>query len=86
MSKNTHFGVQFDFTYKDDPPRVYIADAGGRGHEFLEVFEDTKCKLEAVEDQYRNEVWSSNPNDWEPGELTKKLVEFMNSLDESVYE
>jgi len=72
MSNGNQFGIQFDFDDWGEDPNVYIANSKGRGTQFLEIFEEPVCKTES---------WSDDPNDWEAGELAKKLVEFMNSLD-----
>jgi hypothetical protein len=63
------WGIQFDFDAEGDPPSVYIAAGDGRGTCYVEVLEEPTCK---------NGDWSWDDEDWEPGELAKRLLEFMN--------
>jgi hypothetical protein len=64
------FGIQLDFDAEGDPPVVYIADHGGRGTCYAEVFEEPALK---------GRLWSWNREDWEAGPMTKQILQFMNS-------
>lgn len=77
------FGIQFDFDQEGDPPSVYIADKEGRGTCCVEVLEEPKLKnaaqhLSIIRDKPWKK-WSWEDEDWEPGPVTKAIVNFMNS-------
>ena len=65
----TKWSVRFDFNGEGDPPEVYIVDKSGMA--YLEVFEEPKCV---------NGEFSWEPEDWEYGDLTGKVLARMNSL------
>jgi len=71
------FGIQFDFDHKDEPPKVYIADNGGRGTAYLEVFEEPKLLFNPND---RKLPWDHD--DWQAGKLAMEIVDFMNSRNE----
>jgi hypothetical protein len=64
------YGIQLDFDCESEPPKVYIADAQGRGC----------CYIEVLEEPYLvPEDWSWDDKDWLVGEMTAALLKFMNS-------
>jgi hypothetical protein len=60
------YSIQFDFDCVDDPPAVHIVDSTGKA--VIEVFEEPTCKGD----------WSWEPDNWEAGELAKRVVRLLN--------
>jgi hypothetical protein len=57
------YKIRFDFEAEDEPPRVYICDAGGSV--VLEVFEEpVSLKGE----------WSWEEDDWKPGPFAEGVL------------
>jgi hypothetical protein len=65
------YGIQLNFDAEFEPPRVYIADRQGMGCCYIEVIEEPQLVL--------GRIWSWKDKDWEVGEITVKLLKFMNS-------
>jgi len=67
------YGIQLDFDCEFEPPKVYIADRQGMGCCYVEVLEEPCLVI--------GRDWSWKDKDWKIGEITMKLLEFMNSED-----
>ena len=65
------YGIQYDFDDYGEPPTVRIADNGGRGCCFVEIYE---------EPTNRTGSFTRNEDDWEPSPLAKRLLAFMNTM------
>jgi len=78
------FGLYFDFDCKGEPPRVFIADRGGRGQCYVEILEEPTSPL-GQHVRLSSGAWewqggySWLPADWWAGPLARALLEFMNS-------
>lgn len=68
-NNNNKFGIQFKFDCEREPPRVFIADNGGSGTCYVEIFEEPTPKMT---------FWSNQNDDWAPGVLAKDILNFMN--------
>ena len=63
------YGIHFEFDVEGDPPQVFIAEDEGRGIDILEVLEEPACK----------KPWSWDDQDWEVGDLAKRILNWLNT-------
>ena len=68
--KDIRYGFGYDFDEEGEPPIVLIAEDLGTGTVCLELYEEPK---------QLTEEWSREKEDWEPGQMAKAILKFMNS-------
>jgi hypothetical protein len=76
------YAIVFDFDCLGEPPRVEIVDEA-TGYIVLRAYSQPTIRPVVKHAEYGGTdwdgTWSSHPEDWEPPELAKQVVDLLNS-------